>query len=42
MSWLFYANVVIWIGIGTYVAFLGWRQRRIVFRLQQLENSSDE
>ncbi len=42
MSWLFYANVVIWIGIGAYVAFLAWRQSRIVLRLQQLENSRDE
>ncbi len=37
MSWLFYANVAIWVGVGGYVAFLGWRQIGLVERVNQLE-----
>ncbi len=37
MSWLFYANVTIWVGIGGYVAFLGWRQVSLAARMNQLE-----
>ncbi len=37
MSWVFYANVAIWAGIGGYVAFLGWQQMNLAARMQQLE-----
>lgn len=36
-DFLFAANVVVWIGIGAYVAFLAIRQRRLTQRCEQLE-----
>lgn len=31
------ANIVVWLGLGCYLAFLGLRQRQIARRLKQLE-----
>jgi CcmD family protein len=36
-TYLLAANVVVWLGIGAYVAFLAGRSRRLARRIEQLE-----
>lgn len=35
--YLFAANVIVWVGIGCYVAFLAVSQKRLIRRLKRLE-----
>lgn len=41
-DYLFVANVVFWVGIGCYVAFLAVAQRRLAQRLKRLEVVRDD
>lgn len=36
--WLMAANMIVWLGLGGYLAFLGSRQRLLNQRLAQWEN----
>ncbi len=38
LSWVLAAGVVIWLGIGAYVAFLACRQKELDQRLRVLED----
>lgn len=40
-DFLFAANVVVWLGVGGYVAFLAFGQRRLARRYEQLELMRD-
>lgn len=40
-DFLFAANLVVWLGIGGYLAFLALGQRRLARRCQQLELMRD-
>lgn len=40
--YLFAANVIVWVGIGCYVAFLAGSQKRLARRLNRLEVSGDD
>ncbi|WP_300157878.1 CcmD family protein [Solidesulfovibrio sp.] len=40
--YLFAANVIVWVGIGCYVAFLAVSQKRLTKRLKRLEVLHDE
>lgn len=37
LDWLIAANVIVWLGLGSYVAFLAARQGKLAMRLQQFE-----
>lgn len=37
IDWLIAGNVIIWLGIGLYVAFLAATQRKIALRLARFE-----
>ena len=37
LTWVILTNAVVWLGIGTYLAFLGAQQRRLAARLSQWE-----
>lgn len=37
-GWLFWANVIIWLGIAAYAAFLGRAQNAIERRIRRLEH----
>ena len=37
LTWVIMANAAVWIGIGSYMAFLAARQRSLVARLAQME-----
>ncbi len=38
ISWLLYANIAVWVGLGLYVAFLGKVQSKLQKRLTLREN----
>ncbi|MEA4855757.1 MAG: CcmD family protein [Solidesulfovibrio sp.] len=40
--YLFAANVIVWVGIGCYVAFLAVTQKRLEKRLKRLEVLHDD
>ncbi|MFP5259689.1 MAG: CcmD family protein [Acidobacteriota bacterium] len=40
--YLFAANVLVWVGIGCYVAFLATSQKRLERRLHRLEIVNDD
>lgn len=40
-TYLFVANVAVWLGIGGYVAFLAGRAARLERRVRQLERLND-
>ncbi len=42
IDFLFAANIVVWLGIGGYLAFLALGQRRLARRFQQLELMRDD
>lgn len=37
LTWVIMANAAVWIGIGSYMAFLAARQRSLAARLAQME-----
>lgn len=37
MLWVMAANILVWLGIGGYVAFLARRQAALAARLKQME-----
>lgn len=37
LTWVIMANAAVWIGIGSYMAFLAARQRSLAARLTQME-----
>lgn len=37
LTWVVVANAAVWLGLGTYLAFIGMAQRRLAVRLAQLE-----
>ncbi|MGV7094519.1 CcmD family protein [Desulfovibrio sp. QI0434] len=37
LTWVIMANAAVWIGIGSYMAFLAARQRSLAARLVQME-----
>ena len=37
LTWVIMANAAVWIGIGSYMAFLAARQRSLATRLAQME-----
>lgn len=39
---LFGASVVVWIGLGGYLAMLVARQKKLAMRLAQMEQNADE
>jgi CcmD family protein len=41
MSYLFAANVVVWLGLGGYLAFLAGRSAGLERRVRQLERLND-
>ncbi|WP_428569134.1 MAG: CcmD family protein [Solidesulfovibrio sp. DCME] len=40
--YLFAANILVWVGIGCYVAFLAVSQKRLRKRLERLEGLHDD
>ena len=40
--YLFAANVIVWVGIGCYVAFLAGAQKRVARRVKRLEVFGDD
>ncbi len=42
ISYIFAANVAVWLGIGAYAAYLGLNQRRLQQRCKQLELMRDD
>ena len=40
--YLFAANVIVWVGLGAYVAFLAVAQKRLERRLSRLEVFGDD
>jgi CcmD family protein len=42
IHYLFAANVVVWLGIGAYAAFLGLNQRKLHERCKHLELTRDD
>ena len=42
IQWLFFAGIVVWLGIGGYAAFLASAQNRLERRVRQLEMLRDE
>lgn len=42
VNWLLAANIIIWLGIGVYVAFIAIGQRKLAIRLKQLEIMANE
>lgn len=41
-TYLFAANVIVWVGIACYVVFLAATQKRLEKRLKRLEMSHDD
>jgi CcmD family protein len=41
INFLFYANIVVWLGVASYVLFLAKRQAALSRRLEQLELAED-
>jgi len=41
-QYLFAANIIVWVGIGCYVAFLAASQKRLERRLKRLEVLGDD
>lgn len=37
LYWLLAANIVVWLGLGAYIAFLGCKQKSLDIRFQQWE-----
>jgi len=40
--YLFAANIIVWVGLGCYVAFLAGTQKRLERRLKRLEVLGDD
>ncbi|EFL51326.1 conserved hypothetical protein [Solidesulfovibrio fructosivorans JJ]] len=40
--YLFAANIIVWVGLGCYVAFLAGAQKRLERRLKRLEVLGDD
>lgn len=42
VCWLALANMAVWLGLGSYVAFLAFSQRRLKTRIAQMENLAND
>lgn len=41
-SWLTYASIAVWLGLGAYLFLLGTRAARLETRLRRLERMADK
>lgn len=42
LNWLLYGNIVVWLGLGLYVAFLARSHSQLKHRITQMEIMSDD